>query len=88
MTSARVLEKLHKVNYYVPHVHLMRIKEGPGRHPAVEASLSGGPRPYFLRTCRDRLETHNALSLSLFSPVVVCSMKKRSMAGRVKHKAG
>lgn len=28
MTSTRTLEKLHKVNYYVPHVHLIRIKEG------------------------------------------------------------
>lgn len=26
--DARSLEKLHKVNYYVPHVHLMRIREG------------------------------------------------------------
>lgn len=38
--DARALEKLHKVNYYVPHVHLMRIKEGRiKKNPAAEVDV-------------------------------------------------
>jgi len=50
MTSARALEKLHKVNYYVPHVHLMRIKEGrTGQTPCCRGVSFGGlSSPLFL----------------------------------------
>lgn len=60
MTSTRTLEKLHKVNYYVPHVHLTRIKEGRIREDfGLLVDFASTP-PFILFPTPEMLENHGA----------------------------
>lgn len=83
MTSARALEKLHKVNYYVPHVHFMRIRGGdvPGQTSRRRGVSFGGlSSPLFLipeTTSREMVKNHEIHSLFSSGRSVRSPMKIR-----------